>query len=74
MNLKWRRAFHTKDGWNEDKSWTKVYMTMHDKTYILLHPIDEITIVNKTSNTSICYEYGNVRIKKKYGMSVAFVF
>lgn len=37
--LKWRRVLYTEDGWKEDKSWSKMTMTMNEKTFILLHPI-----------------------------------
>ena len=72
--LKWRRVFHTTLGWVEDKSWHQMSMTMNDKKFMLLHPIDEIPIVDYAINESIRYEHGNVRIKKNSGMSVAFVF
>ena len=72
--LKWRRVFHTKLGWVEEKSWHQVSMTMNDKKFMLLHPIDEIPIVDYAINESIRYKHGNVRMKKHSGMSVAFVF
>ena len=72
--LKWRRVFHTTLGWVEDKSWHQMPMTMNDKKFMLLHPIDEIPIVDYAINESIRYEHGNVRTKKNSGMSIAFVF
>ena len=49
-------------------------MTTNEKTFMLLHPIDEIPIIDYAMAEFIRYEHGNVRTKKNSGMSVAFVF
>lgn len=49
-------------------------MVMHDKTLMLLHPLDEMHIVDNTIKKSIRYEYGKIQIKKSLGLSVVFVF
>jgi len=77
-SLKWRRVYYgpNKQGkmeWLEDKTWTKVEMSMSNTSFLLLNHADEIPIRHPTSKIPYRFEHGNIRVHKEEGFSVAMV-